>query len=199
MTAMKLAGFSSGGEMRVFFLLVNLALVACGGGGGGDIPQPPGGTFPPIGIEFTVLVTARSEIEPNNSLAAADAQTLPAHGNNADYVGFGVFGTVNDTLDPTEYFLFTASRAHDFTIRLCSSMCVPFNAVDIIDTSVAYFEVLDQNGTLLLSSQGDISAGNIQSVGIDAGVVNYLAVFAEDTVGATQSYYIEMVEKLPFP
>ena len=186
--------------MRVLFLLVNLALVACGGGGGGgDIPQPPGGTLPPIGVTFTLLVTARSEIEPNNSLATADAHTLPDHGANADYVGFGVIGTVNDTLDPADYFVFTASRAHDFTIRLCSSMCIPFDVVDILDTSVAYFEVLDQDGTLLLSSQGDIVAGNIQDISIDAGVVYYLAVFAEDTVGATQSYYIEMVEKLPIP
>ena len=68
-----------------------------------------------------------------------------------------------------------------------------------MDTSVAYFEVLDQNGTLLLSSQGDILAGNIQDVSINAGIVYYLAVFAEDTVGATQNYYIEIVEKLPIP
>ena len=78
-------------------------------------------------------------------------------------------------------------------------MCIPVNAVDIMDTSVAYFEVLDQNGTLLLSSQGDILAGNIQDVSINAGIVYYLAVFAEDTVGATQNYYIEIVEKLPIP
>ena len=40
-------------------------------------------------------------------------------------------------------------------------------------------------------------AADRRYVSIDAGVVYYLAVFAEDTVGATQSYYIEMVEKLP--
>ncbi len=77
--------------------------------------------------------------------------------------------------------------------------CTPFNTTDNIDTSVAYFEILDQNGVLLLSSQGDIVAGNNQDINIDAGVAYYLAVFAEDTVGATQSYYIEMVEKAPFP
>ena len=52
---------------------------------------------------------------------------------------------------------------------------------------------------LLLSSQGDIAAGNYQDVSINAGVAYYLAVFAEDTVGATQSYYIEVVEKVSFP
>jgi len=184
------------------FLLI---LAACGGGGGGNIPQPPGGTLPPIGGTFTLLVTARSETEPNNSLVEADALTLPTHGADADYVGFGVIGSVNDTADPADYFVFTASRAHVFTIQMCPSIidnipsCSPFNTNDNIDTSVAYFEVLDQDGVLLLSSQGDIAAGNFQDVSIDAGVANYLAVFAEDTVGATQSYYIEAVEKAPFP
>jgi hypothetical protein len=123
--------------MRVLFLLVNLALVACGGGGGRGNPQPPGGLLPPIGGAITVSVFVRSEIEPNNSIATADAQTLPAHGANAAYVGFGVIGTVNDTTDPTDYLLFTASRAHEFTIRLCPSMCIPFGAVNIIDTRMS--------------------------------------------------------------
>lgn len=182
--------------MRVLFLLVILALVACGGG---NSSQPSGGPLPPITVAFTALVTAHNEIEPNNSIATANAQTLPAHGANADYVGFGVIGTVKDATDPADYFLFTASRAHDFTIRLCPTICTQFDAISIIDTSVAYFEVLDQSGTLLLSSQGDSAAGNFQEVGIDAGVAYYLGVFAEDTVGVTQSYYIEMVEKLPVP
>ena len=182
--------------MRVLFLLVSLALVACGGGGGGGNSQPPGGSS---------HVTGSPEIEPNNSLATADARTMPTHGPNADYVGFGVSGAVNDAADPADYFVFTASRAHVFTIQMCPSFlvgdrpCSPLNTTGIIDTSVAYFEILDQNGVLLLSSQGDIAAGNFQDVSIDAGVANYLVVFAEDTVGATQSYYIVTVEKAPVP
>ena len=185
----------------VYFFL--LTLIGCGGGDVTNGPLPPGGPPPIIG-GFTVLVTGHREIEPNNSLASADAHTLPTHGANADYVGFGVIGSVNDTADLADYFVFTASRTHVFTVQVCPSVvggfpsCNPFNA-DHIDTSVAYFEVLDQNGILLLSSQGDIAAGNFQDINIDAGVAYYLAVFAEDTVGATQSYYIEMVEKAPLP
>jgi hypothetical protein len=95
-----------------FFLLV---LVGCGGGGGNG-PQPPVGP-PPIVGGFTVLVTGQREIEPNNSLASADAHTLPTHGANADYVGFGVIGGVNDTADVADYFIFTASRTLKFWIR----------------------------------------------------------------------------------
>ena len=186
----------------VYFFL--LTLVGCGGGGGGNGPQPPGGP-PPIGDGFRVFVTGQREIEPNDSLASADAHSLPTHGANADYVGFSVVGGVNDTADLADYFVFTASRTHVFTIRMCPfflggfPVCTPLNTMDNIDTSVAYFEVLDQDGVLLLSSQGDTLAGNFQDINIDAGIAYYLAVFAEDTVGATQSYNIEMVEKAPFP
>jgi hypothetical protein len=81
---------------------------------------------------------------------------------------------------------------------LCPSNCEPIFGGEFIDTSVAYFEVLDQDGTLLLSSQGDTQAGNNQAVFISAGVVHYLAVFPEDTAGMSQRYNVEMVEKLPF-
>ena len=108
----------------VYFFL--LTLVGCGGGNGPQLP---------IGGGFTVLVSAQSEIEPNNSLASADAHTLPTHGANADYVGFGVTGSVNDTADLADYFVFTASRTHVFTVQVCPSVvgsfpsCNPFNAL----------------------------------------------------------------------
>lgn len=152
-----------------------------------------------------MFVTTRNEIEPNNDLSEADAHTLPAHGSNADYVGFGVIGSVDDTTDPVDYFIFTVPRAHAFTIKMCPNVtggipsCAPFSTTEIIDTSVAYFEVLDQNGVLLLSSQGDIASGNFQEISLDGGVAYYLGGFAEDTVGATKHYVIETVERTPLP
>jgi hypothetical protein len=59
--------------------------------------------------------------------------------------------------------------------------------------------VLNHHGTLLLSSQGDTVAGNLQEFSIDAGISYYLVVFAEDKGGASQSYFVEAVEKSPFP
>jgi hypothetical protein len=188
-------------SMRInpFLLALTLSCLTACGGSGGDSTQPPRDPSTPVIAPFTVVLTARGEIEPNDSLAMADAHTFPAHGANADYVGFGVSGFVDDTLDPSDYFLFVASRAHDFVFRLCPSLCTPFGGISNIDTSVAYFELLDQDGTLLLSSQGDTVAGNLQEFSIDAGISYYLVVFAEDTGGASQSYFVEVVEKSPFP
>ena len=178
-----------------------LVLAGCDGSGS----ESSGGSLPPIGGGFSVFVTVRNEVEPNNDLAEADAHSLPTRGDNADYVGFGVIGAVDDTNDPADYFVFTPSRASAFTIRMCSRVasgipsCAPFSTSELIDTSVAFFEVLDQSGTLLLSSQGDIEAGNLQEISLDAGIAYYLGVFAEDTVGATEDYVVEAVEKTPFP
>ena len=187
--------------VRIGSLLVFVILAACGGNGSGS----SGGPLPPIGGGFSVFVTIRNEVEPNNDLNEADAHTLPAHDSTANYVGFGVIGSVDDNIDPVDYFVFTVSRAHAFTIKMCPNetggipSCAPFSTPEIIDTSVAYFEVLDQNGVLLLSSQGDIAAGNFQEISLDAGIAYYLGVFSEDTVGATKNYVIETVEQAPLP
>ena len=183
-------------------MLFCLTLAACGGGGGGG--NNSSGGLPPGGV-ITVDISIRDEIEPNDSLAMADAHTLPPVGAGTDYVGFGVIGGVNDANDSADYFLFTASRAHVFTIQMCpfegigAPPCSPLGTGDEIDTSVAYFEVLDQNGVLLLSSQGDVALGNFQEISIDAGVPYYLGVFAEDTGGVEQRYLIEAVEKVDLP
>jgi hypothetical protein len=189
------------GIKAAFFSALTL-LAACGGNGDGSNSQPTDGSFPPNAV--TLLITILSENEPNNSLAEADAHTFPELGQEADYVGFGIGGAVHDTVDPADYFVFTPSRAHTFTIQMCSYVagrvlsCGPNPGVEIIDTSVAYFEVQDQDGVLLLSSQGDFAAGNVQEIYLSAGVAYYLAVFAEDTVDTFANYEIVTFEKIPF-
>jgi len=188
--------------VRIWLFIALLSISACGGSGGGgkeppgNVPPPAG--LPPIGTTIKVAVSARTEFEPNDSIQQADSQTMPVPGVTADYVGFGVFGEINDTTDVADYFLFTPHRDHVFTVQMCETFCDPVGNGQRIDTSVAYFEVLDQDGTLLMSSQGDISAGNYQEVSTTGGLVYYLAVFPDDTVGATAGYYVEMVEDLPF-
>lgn len=152
-----------------------------------------------------MLVTLRGEIEPNNDLTEANVHTLPAHGSAADYIGFGVKGSIDDTIDSADCFVFTVSRTHTFAIELCSVIagavpsCGPIGTAESIDTSVAYFEVFDQDGTLLLGSQANITVGNSHEIIFDAGIAYYLGVFAEDTVGMTTNYLIEAVEQTPVP
>jgi len=185
--------------MRFLLFASLLAVASCSGSGGGGnrAPGPPDGGLPPAGF-ITVAITAQDEFEPNDDLNQAEPQTMPVPGGTADYVGFGVFGGVNDAIDIADFFLFTAHRDHVFTVEMCESFCDPAGQGGRIDTSVAYFEVLDQDGVLLMSSQGDISPGNYQEVTIIAGLPYYLVVYAEDTVGSLQDYYVEMIEKLPF-
>jgi hypothetical protein len=186
--------------MKCLILISCLALGACssGGGGGNTNPpaDPPSGGLPPA---FSVLVSFAGEVEPNDSIAAANSLTMPSHSATADFVGTGAKGSVNDLTDVADFFSFTAARKDDFTIKLCDSMCSTINSDDTLDVSIAYFEVLDQFGTLILSSQGGGVTSNFQTISIDAGVIYFIAVFPEDTVGANQVYFVSAVEKLPIP
>lgn len=186
--------------MKCLILMGCFALGACGSGGAGGNKNPPvdppGGGLP---LAFSVLVNLRGEVEPNDSIAAANSLTMPSHSASADFVGTGANGSANDLTDVADFFSFTAARTHEFTIKLCDSICPTIDSSDTLDVSIVYFEVLDQFGTLLMSSQGGGVAGNYQTIGIDAGVLYHMAVFPEDTMGADQSYYVSAVEKLPIP
>ena len=115
-------------------------------------------------------------------------------------VGFEVIGHVKEPTDSSDYFSFAAVRSHDYTVILCQEeLCLPFEFPETVDVANAYFEVLDQNGDRILSTQGDMVFGNRRELLIDAGVIYYIAVYAEDTQGAGQTYFLSVIEKLPIP
>lgn len=200
---MKMADLSAARNLTGLALVLLLMLCACGGGDDrGPVCRP---TSPPFGTRPSASISFNFEVEPNDDLANANSQTLSTPRPNGGQVGFGVVGSLGDAMDAVDFFLFTAERAHEFDIelwaspRLIADACVPVIVDSLVDPSVAYFEVLDQNGALLLSSQGDTAAGNIQEIGIDAGIPYYVAIHAEDTLSVTQRYYVLAVEKAPPP
>jgi hypothetical protein len=200
---MKMADFSAARNLTALALVLLLMLGACGGGDGRDPGCGP--TSPPFGTRPSASISFNFEVEPNDDLTNANSQTLPTHRPGGGQVGFGVVGSLGDAMDAVDFFLFTAERAHEFDIELWASpqfivdACVPVIVDSLVDPSVAYFEVLGQNGTLLLSSQGDTAVGNMQEIALDAGVPYYVAVYAEATLNATQRYYVLAVEKVPPP
>jgi hypothetical protein len=183
---MKMADFSAARNLTALALVLLLMLGACGGGDGRDPGCGP--TSPPFGTRPSASISFNFEVEPNDDLTNANSQTLPTHRPGGGQVGFGVVGSLGDAMD-----------AVDFFPRLIVDACVPVIVDSLVDPSVAYFEVLGQNGTLLLSSQGDTAVGNMQEIALDAGVPYYVAVYAEATLNATQRYYVLAVEKVPPP
>jgi len=199
---MKMADFSTARTLSAFALVLLLILGACGDGGSSAGCGP---SSPPFDTRPSASITFNFEVEPNDDLANANSQTLRMPRSGGGKVGFGVVGSLGDATDAVDFFVFTAERAHEFDIELWASpaliadACRPVIVDSLVDPSVAYFEVLDQNGTLLLSSQGDTAAGNMQEIAIDAGMPYYVVVHAEATLNATQRYYLLAVEKVPPP
>lgn len=166
---------------------------SAGSGGGG--PTPPTGTGsttpPPSGSGIAALIN--DELEPNDTLANANIMSYPTRSGSITHIGWVANGSISDMNDAADYFSFTAPLGRDYTIRLCPPSGSPCNGTSGIDTLTAYFELLDQDGTVLLSSQAGPT--NAFEMAIDAGVVYYVRVMAGDTMGSIVGYNFQSFEK----
>lgn len=182
--------------MTRWLLLSFLWLAACSSGSGsssqsnGDPdPGPPGPVADIIGT-----IAGQGEIEPNDSVGMALALIVPTPGPTDDFIGFVVDGNVTEQTDTRDTFAFSTTRSRTFSFQLCQPGCLfPLNG-ESVDVSVAYFEILDQSGTLLASTQGDVGGDNYLEIYIDAGVLYHAMVRTEDTMSGTQSYSLIGIE-----
>ena len=160
-------------------------------------PPPP--TTPPLTVHTSPWILSRSfDVEPNNSISTASATSLPAPFFPEQNVGFSVKGTINNLTDGIDTYAFTAARSRTFAFELCSSQegpcSIPLHADQSLDVGIAFLSVVDQFGTVLLSSQGDTVNRNVQKMSIDAGVLYYVMVVAEDTMNEDRDYNLTVVE-----
>ena len=180
--------------MHRWFLLIPLVLAACSSGG--DSGRGGNTDFPDDGMTLTGTVDGHTDVEPNDDIAMAQPLTVPTPGPDDDFVGFQVNGQISPIADPADTFAFTASRADTYSMELCQADCfVPLTGVSL-DPSVAYFEVLDQSGSLLYSSQGGTPNGNYMDVEIAAGALYYVRIRAETTMAGAQSYFLIAIESI---
>lgn len=171
----------------------------CGGAltstGSGNATPPPTGpgddtTPPPPGSGIAALVN--DELEPNNSRANANVMGYPTRSGSITHIGWSANGSISDTDDAVDYFSFTAPMSRDYTLRLCPPSGSACHGTTGLDTLTAFFELLDQDGTVLLSSQA--AAGNSYAMPIDAGVAYYVRILAGDTMGAAVNYSFQAFE-----
>ena len=164
--------------------------------GSGNPTPPPADppvdtTPPPSGSGIAALIN--DELEPNDSRANANVMAYPTRSGSITHVGWTVHASVSDTDDAVDYFAFTAPLSRSYTLRLCPPSGSVCHGTSGLDTLTAFFELLDQDGTVLLSSQA--AAGNSYTMPVAAGVVYYVRVMAGDTMGATVSYSFQAFEK----
>jgi hypothetical protein len=187
--------------MKKFTYSLLLILAACGGdgsGGGGTLPPLEcDGTGPRSSIGFPIV----TEIEPNNDISTAFGVVVPTP-TASQSVGLLVLGSVHDTNDLVDTISFTSTRTIEYFVKLCEDSCNGGSGndkdgnPDSLDTSVAYFDVLDASGMVIESTRTNISTENYTELCIEGGVITYIQVIANNTSNAPQDYRISAMETL---
>jgi len=190
--------------MRQSILIMCLLFAACGGGGGNNQPPHPVSCGPADDTAFsgTQGFPIVSEVEPNDDTSMAYGVTIPTPAQSGDRVGILINGNLHDTLDDVDTFSFTSSRSKEFFFKLCESICNSASGndkdgnPDSLDISIAYFDVLDAAGNIMMSTQGNNSTENYVALCVDGGVITYIMVVANNTMNAPQDYVITAFETL---
>jgi hypothetical protein len=197
--------------MRHSIWIMFLALAACGGsgngnGGGNNIPPvitaPTCGTTVPTSGSFTLSFRFVDEVEPNGDISTAYPANLATLATPEDRVGVILRGSINDTSDLVDTFSFTSSRTMPFFFKLCRASCNTGSGndrdgnPDSLDVTIANFSVIDADGNVMMTTNGNNPAANYGGVCVEGGVITYIAVHADNTMGLAQEYRLSAIETL---
>ena len=183
---------SSGNLCNLAILFLANPATACSqpsSGGGSSTPPPPTSPPPPPPpTGGTISSLGNAEFEPNDGTLNANPVQFATSNSK---VGFYVDGAVSDA-DDADTFAFVRPRSREFRIQLCppGEMICEMSAP--IDTPTAYFEIVDGNGNVVVSSR---DGQNMMVARIEAGISYYARVVAADTMGATVGYRFTLYER----
>lgn len=200
-----ITNLASRGPIHVLCLF--LSLLGCSGSNrGGPTPTPPQlpPPSPPPTCDGTGFVDRTTfpivtEVEPNNDISTAFGVTIPTPMDRQS-VGLSVNGTVHDSADPIDTIAFTSTRSIKFFIKLCEDTCNSISGndkdgnPDSLDTSIAYFDVLDAAGMVIGSTSTNIATENYTELCIEGGVITYIQVIAYNTLTSAQAYKMTAME-----
>lgn len=139
-----------------------------GGASGGSGSSGSGGTRPARIDDF-------SEYEPNSSLDIANVIQLPVvSGDTAS--GIDITGSVQETQDPADFFIFTPARSGTYLVYLCATSCT-----DIVVDDQVYLMAYDQSQTTIAGTPVGTMATQQFAVELSAGLAYYVAIHGYDT------------------
>ncbi len=197
---------SSGGSSLVDFLYgVGCFLVTNGQSGCLEDNEPTQPYVPVVNEPSPLVLSEVFDYWSNDSLSTATGAYFPTPLVPDQKIGFYVNGRLDNLTDGVDTFAFTAARSRTFTFRICrldsttaDGYCNLSSSRGTLDVAIAYFSVLDQYGTVLLSSQGNTVNGNILHMRIDAGVLYYVMVIDEGDANK-YNYGLRVFESITEP
>jgi hypothetical protein len=159
-------------------------------------PEPTGGSSggaqPDTGSDGSdgtrsVAMAHVNEFEPNSDLNNANPLSFPVQGAN-DAVGVEVLGTVSDSGDGADFFVFSPPTTGLYLIYLCADTCTE----QVVDDAV-YIAVYDQSQTTLASTAMGAVERQRLSVEFAAGLTYYVGVHAVGTAAAEYAYRLVII------
>ena len=181
-----------------FFVTIGLACIVPISDNTAPLPEPQ--RTPPLDVAASspLISMEAYDVEPNNEITMANAVTFPAPLSTTQSVGFHVNGNYGDLSDGVDTFAMVANRTRTFLFQLCASSagedCNQISPDGRLDISIAYLNVYDQGGMLLTTSQANTIDGNLLRMQVDAGVLYYVMIVAENTDNRVQNYYLRAYE-----
>lgn len=151
-----------------------------------------------------IMFKSSGEVEPNDDTLTAYPVSFPTPVAPTDRVAITVRGSVNDLSDFADTISFTPLRTERFFFKLCESTCNSggptdkYRVADSLDVGVAYFDVLDTVGNVLISTKANKSNENHAALCLKNGETVNITVVARNTMNAAQEYKVYASEQ-PIP
>lgn len=133
-------------------------------------------------------LTAVGEYEPNNVLNNANIVSMPLAKTNIS-TGLQLKGSVGDSNDAADFFIFTPSRSGNHRILLCSETCES----GVADDS-AYIMVYDQNQTTIAATPIGTVASQEITAELTAGFAYYIEINGYNTGAANYDYRLAVLD-----
>jgi len=135
-----------------------------------------------------VVTNQFDEFEGNNTLDNANiVQFLSAPLDTA--VGIEISGTVYESDDVADFFIFTPDRTADYGIYLCADTCDEF-----VEDDAVYVMIYDQSQTTIASTPIGTIAEQMISAELTAGLAYYVEVHGYNTGPMSYSYQLAITD-----
>lgn len=129
-----------------------------------------------------------AEFEPNNTLDNANVvQFLTAPIDHS--VGIDIQGSVQESADESDFFVFTPNRSDRHGIYLCADTCNTF-----LEDDAVYIMLYDQHQTTIVGTPVGAMAEQMVSAELTAGLAYYVEVHGLKTADTPYSYQLVIID-----
>ena len=132
--------------------------------------------------------TVVGEYEPNNVLNNANIVSLPLVNTNVSS-RLQLKGSVGDSNDAADFFIFTPSRSGNHTILLCGETCESG-----IEDDSAYIMIYDQNQTTIAATPIGTVASQEITAELTAGFAYYVEINGYNAGAANYDYRLAVLD-----